>query len=63
MFQLVMETTLIEFVKETNKKKKTPHVSHNVIWLHIVLAFVINLLVRMVSGINTLCGVWKTAKK
>ena len=62
MFQLVMETTLIEFVKET-KKKKTPHVSHNVIWLHIVLAFVINLLVRMVSGINTLCGVWKTAKK
>ena len=22
MFQLVMETTLIEFVKETNKKKK-----------------------------------------
>ena len=31
MFQLVMETTLIEFVKETKKKKKTPHVSHNVI--------------------------------
>ena len=31
MFQLVMETTLIEFVKETNKQKKTPHVSHNVI--------------------------------